>query len=372
MTEELVPATIEEARAAVERLGREGKAMMFVGGGTKPSLGAPPSRLDAVIRTAGLARILEYAPSDQVVTVEAGLTLGALQARLAADRQRLSLDAPWPARSTLGGIVATNSFGPMRARSGAIRDLVLGITLVRADGVLARGGGRVVKNVAGFDLPKLACGSLGTLAFIAAVTLRVHPLPEASEVRVARGLDAAGVVALTRRLRDAQLEPGALLARRAGGARWDMALRFEGFGPAVAQQLARLGACGEHGPDASEEFELHRAAREGARVRLKVAALPNALVAVEGALWPLVGNGELAWYPTLGLGFLSSIDDVDPAALTAARSSIRALGGTLTVEAGLASVPSWSDPAALALHRAVKSRFDPGGLLAPGRFVGGI
>ncbi len=381
--EVIAPNSIEEARSALERLRRERRATVFVGGGTKLSLGAPPARLDAVLRTTGLARVVEYAPSDQVVTVEAGLTLGALQERLAQERQRLSLDAPWPARATLGGIIATNSYGPLRARHGSARDLVLGITLVRSDGVLARGGGRVVKNVAGFDLPKLACGSLGTLALIAAVTLRVHPLPEATEVRVVRGLDAAGVVALANTLRAAQLEPSALLARRAPlgqGERWQVALRFEGFGAAVAQQLARLGASCEHTPDEEGLFGAHQAAREEARLRLRIAALPNALSAVERALAPLAGlerDVELAWYPTLGLGFLSARGDaVTAPALAKARQELLALGGTLTLEEApaslLASVPSWSNPAALALHQAVKSRFDPEGLLAPGRFAGGI
>ena len=377
--EELEPTSIEEARETVERLGRDRRAMMFVGGGTKLSLGAPPVPPFAVVRTTGLARVVEYAPSDQVVTVEAGITLGALQERLAQDRQRLSLDAPWPARATLGGIIAANSFGPLRARAGGVRDLILGISLVRADGVLARGGGRVVKNVAGFDLPKLACGSLGTLALIAAATLRVHPLPETTEVRVVRGLDAAGVVALASALRTAQLEPSALLARAPyrgePGMRWEVALRFEGFGPAVTQQLARLGdSCAHTADDEPSLFSRHQSAREGARLRLKVAALPNALPAVERALAPLAEGAELAWYPTLGIGFLSgALETTEAAALEAARRELRALGGTLTIEEAPAnSVASWSHPAALALHQAVKSRFDPEGLLAPGRFVGGI
>jgi len=365
-SEILAPTSIDEARSALERLGRDRRSTVFVGGGTKLSLGSPPTRLDAVLRTTGLARVIEYAPSDQVITIEAGITLGALNERLAQDRQRLSLDAPWPARATIGGIIAANSFGPLRARSGSVRDLILGITLVRADGVLARSGGRVVKNVAGFDLPKLACGSLGTLALIAAVTLRVHPLPEATEVRIVRGLDAAGVVDLANRLRAAQLEPSALLARREGTS-FDVALRFEGFGPAVTQQITRLSAvCIHLADDEISLFSRHRSDREEAHVRLKIAALPNALPAVARALASLAG--QLAWYPTLGLGFFTA-PEVSVAALEAAR---RDLPGTLTVEQGPSSPAPWSNPSALALHRAVKSRFDPEGLLAPGRFVGGI
>ncbi len=382
------PATIDEAGAVLARLARDRQACVFVGGGTKLRLGAPPARLDAVVRTGRLARIVEYTPPDQVVTVEAGVTLGALQERLARDGQRLSLDPPWPARSTLGGIIAANAFGPLRARSGAVRDLILGVSLLRSDGVLARGGGKVVKNVAGFDLPKLVCGSLGTLGMIAAATLRVHPLPESTEVRVVRGLPAEGVPALIAALRAAQLEPAALLAVRGAGARWEVALQFEGFGAGVAQQIARLGSLAPVGPAGVNLFADHRAARECARLRLKLAALPTALPAVEAAvasLSRLYPGAELAWYPTLGLGFFS----VPPtqaeeagataalaSALGSAREELAAMRGSLTLEDAPDALDGrlepWSAPTSLALHQAVKSRFDPDGLLAPGRFVGGI
>jgi glycolate oxidase FAD binding subunit len=243
----------------------------------------------------------------------------------------------------------------------------------------------VVKNVAGFDLPKLACGSLGTLALIAVVTLRVHPLPEASVARVVRGLDAAGVVALASALRSAQLEPSALVARRTANA-WEVALRFEGFGPAVEQQVARLEALApghasdDDGP--ASVFSRHQRAREDARLRVKLAALPNALPVVERALAALAKlheGAELAWYPTLGLGFFSAVavagGDV-AAAIGQARAELGAIGGSLTVEEAPASVrgvlATWSAPSALVLQRAVKARFDPAGLLAPGRFVEGL
>jgi glycolate oxidase FAD binding subunit len=385
------PSTIDEARAALESLSRDRLASVFVGGGTKLQLGAPPSRLDAVVGTAKLSRIVEYSPSDQVVSVEAGVTLGSLQAHLGAERQRLSLDAPWPERATIGGILATSSFGPLRARSGAVRDLVLGVSLVRADGVLARGGGKVVKNVAGFDLPKLACGSLGTLGLIAAATLRVHPAPEATEIAIVRGLDPAAVRSLVQEISAAQLEPAALLARGRGDAgRWDVALKFEGFGAGVEQQVARLRGFADAAPvGASDEdpFDAHRSARERAALRLKIAALPTSFPEVAALLAPLVGllaGAELALYPTLGVLFVSaSADDLPPAsdaatvtALVAARRGLAALRGTVTVEAAPAGVRGriepWSAPSSLALHQAIKSRFDPDGLLARGRFVGGI
>jgi glycolate oxidase FAD binding subunit len=382
------PSTIDEARAALESLSRERMASLFVGGGTKLQLGAPPSRLDAVVHTAKLSRIVEYSPSDQVVSVEAGVTLKALQARLGAERQRLSLDPPWPERATVGGILATSSFGPLRARSGAARDLLLGVSLVRADGVLARGGGKVVKNVAGFDLPKLACGSLGTLGLIALATLRVHPLPEATEICMVRGLDPKAVRSLVDAISAAQLEPAALLARRRGDrGSWEVALKFEGFGAGVAQQALRLRALADVAPADEDPFDAHRRARERAVVRLKVAALPTSFPEVVALLVPVIDlfpRAEVALYPTLGVLFVSaSADDITStshgatvAALVAARRALSSIRGTLTVEATPAGLrertETWGAPSSLALHQAVKSRFDPDGLLAPGRFVGGI
>src|SRR5207248_1058561 len=180
---ELEPASAEEAGETLARLSREKKRCMFTGAGTKLSPGAP---VDAVVRTTRLSRIVEYEAADQVVSVEAGITLAALQKALAAQGQQLALDPPFAARATMGGIVATASSGPRRMRYGGVRDLILGVTIVRADGTVARGGGKVVKNVAGFDLPKLMCGSFGTLGLIASATLRLHPLPETHATLVTR------------------------------------------------------------------------------------------------------------------------------------------------------------------------------------------
>jgi glycolate oxidase FAD binding subunit len=138
------PATVEEAGEAMRALAADRLAVVFMGGGTDLELGAPPSRLDAVLHTRRLSRIREHAPSDQIVAVEAGMTLAELQRLLAPHGQRLAIDPPFPERATLGGIVAASAFGPRRARFGSVRDLVIGITVVGGDGVVARGGGTVV------------------------------------------------------------------------------------------------------------------------------------------------------------------------------------------------------------------------------------
>jgi glycolate oxidase FAD binding subunit len=357
---ELIPGSIEEAQRDLAALSRERKTVVFTGAGTK--LGAPSA--DVLLRTRKLDGIVDYAPSDQVVSVEGGTTLAALQKELAKNGQRLALDPPFGAKATLGGIVAANSFGPLRARFGSVRDLIIGVSIVRADGTRAKGGGKVVKTVAGFDLPKLICGSSGTLGLIATATFRVHPVPEAGATMLARGLPAAGVLDLVRKMRAAQLEPVALLATRTAQG-WDVAVKLEGFRAGVAQQRDKLRDL-EEAPDSL--WQDHLAALEAAPVRLKITALPSALPQVEAALAPL--GARLWWYPTLGLGFAAA-ERVAADALGAARRAL--VGGSVTVECSAAPLEKWGPPpASLQLQRAVKARFDPDNLLAPGSFVGGI
>jgi len=383
------PATLDECAELMAMAARERLRLGFVGGGTALALGAPPTGLDAVVRTGQLARIIEHAPADQVVIVEAGLTLAALQAQLAAHGQRLALDPPRPDRATIGGLVATAGFGPLRARYGAIRDLIIGVTLVLADGTVARGGGKVVKNVAGFDLPKVACGSLGTLGLVAAAAFRLHPLPEAVHTVMMPGVRPEQVVALISAARDAQLEPTCAVALTATGAgdvgasgRFDLGVRFEGFGQGTAQQVARLlaiaqaaGAPGEPlSDDAAAAFwRRHDAVRTAAPLRVHAAALPTRFPEVAAQL---AGLGSLAWYATLGVGFAGG--DVDPAAatplITAARAALGA-GGSLVIEeapAGLGIDPWGPLPPSFAIMQRLKRRFDPDGRLNPGRFVGGL
>src|SRR5215472_18254992 len=147
------------------------------GSGTKLGWGNPPSRADVVISTTRLNHVLEHAWADLTVTVEAGCMIQTLQETLAQHGQRLALDPLWPERATVGGILSTNDSGALRLRFGALRDLIIGVTIALPDGTLARSGGKVVKNVAGYDLPKLVTGALGTLGVITRAVFRLHPLP---------------------------------------------------------------------------------------------------------------------------------------------------------------------------------------------------
>ena len=386
------PSTQEEASAALALCAREQLAVSFAGGRTDIGLGAVPRRLDALIETGRLNRIIEYAPSDMVLVAEAGVTLAAVQALVGAERQQLSLDPPLPERATLGGIIAANSFGPRRARYGSVRDLIIGVSLIRADGVVAHGGGKVVKNVAGFDLPKMACGSLGTLALIGTASFRLHPLPEAYATVLISRLSPGAIAALVARMAEAQLEPGSAVAlREADAGPLDLAVRFEGFAAGVSQQAARLRELA--GTDASapldagaarQIWERHDAARTRGGLRLKLVVPPSRFERLEPeALLPLCAalrTPLLAWYATLGIGFVSGeVNDASAAvaAIDRARTAAVALGGSLTVVDAprevRALVDPWGPPPpAFALMRRLKDRFDAGHRLNPGRFVGGL
>src|SRR6266508_3278743 len=312
--------TAEVLRAAHEA----GLRTVVRGGGTKLGWGNPPAGVDLVLSTARLGRVLEHAAGDLVTRVEAGVRLADLQAELAPAGQLLGLDPP-EAGATVGGVVAANASGPRRLRYGTVRDLLIGITVVLADGTVAHSGGKVVKNVAGYDLGKLFAGSLGTLGVIVEAIFRLHPVPAASAVVTAE-VAAPGQV-------------GAAL----GALPW-------------------------------------RSGQLGVKVATGPSRLPGALTTV----WEVAAAHGLAVRAAAhaGTGVLrAGLDGGDPAAraafVTGARERLASAQATLVVtEAPLEvkrAVDAWGPVGdALPLMRRVKERFDPSGLLSPGRFVGGI
>jgi glycolate oxidase FAD binding subunit len=234
-------------------------------------------RIGEDLTTERLDRILEHDPGDLTCTVEAGVRLSTLRGALAASGQRLSLDPPGD--PTIGALLARNLSGPLRHRFGAPRDLVLGATLVLADGTIASAGGKVVKNVAGYDLARLVCGSEGRLALIARASFRLHPLPGAVQTLVVEAEDTIRVVA---RLLASQLQPSALDVLHPGR----VAVLFEGSERAVAAQLDRATALvGGAQADASvwDESREHQGASKS-RVRFDPGELAAALQALQQAV----------------------------------------------------------------------------------------
>jgi glycolate oxidase FAD binding subunit len=295
------PSTIEEASALLARAAAEGRRV----------------RVGKDLSTDGLDRVLEHEAGDLTCTVEAGIRLSALQAHLAGSGQRLSLDPPGD--PTVGACLARRLAGPLSHRFGSPRDLVLGVTLVLGDGTIASSGGKVVKNVAGYDLGKLVCGSEGRLALIARVALRLHPVPIASATLVVETDEPAGVV---RELRRSQLQPAALDVLHPGR----VAALFEGRERAVAAQLevARALVGGYPADDAVWNEARERQGRALGRIRFTPADLDNVLSTL----------GEAVVRPSAGIAYVP-----------------HRVGG----------VPS---PAARRLEQALKERLDPAGVLA--------
>ncbi len=234
-------------------------------------------RIGEDLTTEGLGRILEHEAGDLTCTVEAGVRLSALQSALAAHGQRLSLDPPGD--PTVGALLAENLSGPLRHRFGAARDLILGVTLVLADGTIASAGGKVVKNVAGYDLARLVCGSRGTLALIARASFRLHPRPRAARTLAVETDDAAGVVATLRR---SQLQPSALDVLHPGG----VLVLFEGSPAAVEAQVERAQALvGGVEVDASAwDTSRRRQAEARGGVRFDPGRLPETLAGLDEAV----------------------------------------------------------------------------------------
>jgi glycolate oxidase FAD binding subunit len=369
------------------------------GGGTQMGIGAPPTRLDAVMATRRLNRLIDYQPDDMTVTVEAGMTMTALQRTLAERGQFLPLDPPLPDRATAGGTVAADVSGPWRAAFGAARDWLIGVRVVCADGQVVKGGGRVVKNVAGYDLCKLYTGSLGTLGILYELTFKVMPLPEQAAM-VALPLTLDQVEPLLAAIMDSDLSPTALelfaaAADRTGTAPESGAallVRFDGPAEATEWQLAELNrmAAGIDTPHGSRITD-----HDWTRVR-NWSAGPWSWVGMAGALssdvTDLMQAGqrlaeatgvplELAARAATGVVFYGARELRDPVAardLTdRLRAEVTARGGTLVLLHATPELRDGLDPwgpigPSLRLMQGIKAELDPGNILNPGRFVGGI
>ena len=377
-----------ELQELVRELHRQGTAWLPAGCGSRLAWGPPvqpgPGQAEPlVLSTARLERIIEHSPGDFTVTVQAGMPLDALQAALAREGQWLALDRPWgPGAGSIGGLVARGLAGGYRQRYLGVRDQLIGITLMRSDGTVARAGGRVVKNVAGYDLMRLLCGSWGSLALITDVTLRTLPLPP-----LRQGLELGGPLErlgpLARWLLDSSLSPERIDWRRGAGAAAEALLvslagiqadtleeqlrcleeRAAAAGvtaarlapEALAQRLGDQELGG--GPD---PFWLLRLGVQPARLQSLLADPALAGIPLEMG----VGSGlGWAWAPAASL---------QAGQVEGLRQRCRELGGHLSVllQPAGSSLPAWLDAPSRPLIEAIKRQFDPKQQLARGRLPG--
>ena len=378
------PASFEEAAEVMRRAGADGLTLRAVGAGTKLGWGNPAPEPDIEISTAALDRILEHNAGDLTAVLEAGVRLADAQATFAAAGQMLALDPPLGAEggATIGGVVATADTGPLRHRYGGVRDLLLGMTVALPDGTVARSGGKVIKNVAGYDLAKLFAGSFGTLGVILQVVVRLHPRPRGSATALGRSDDPGALAGANSRLMHAPLELEALDVAWEDG-RGALLARFGGLtGEEQAEKVA--GWMCEEGLEAEvlggddEIWENQRArqrATEGVVVR--VSGLPARLEWTIRTATRL--NASMVGRAGLGVSWIR-LPAGDPADLAAAIEDLqRELHPVPCVVLDAPGevrerVDVWgmTDEGLLKLSRRVKERFDPSGVCSPGSFIGGM
>lgn len=349
------PQSEEEAAEILRCANEDGASVIPRGSGTKSDWGNPPRRTDVMLSTANLNRVIEHAWADLTVTVEAGCTIAELQRTLAQHGQRLAVDPLWPEKATVGGVLSTNDTGPLRFRYGGLRDLIIGVTLALADGTLARSGGKVVKNVAGYDLSKLVTGAFGTLGVITSATFRLHPLPKHIHTVTVAAPDLSAMQQLLGKILDAQIVPAAVQVRVGAGAP-QIDVLFEGTEEGIYAQVDRLRGMT---PLTENHAEVFQRLDAGAKISVLPARIAETLDGVDGC----------AVVEATGIGWVQS------PRLSQMREKIEGMGGSLVLLRPITGLDAWGNTAggdALPLMRAIKQRFDPRGILNPGVFVGGI
>jgi glycolate oxidase FAD binding subunit len=381
------PDDAKQLAAALAFANEAGIAVVPRGGSTKLDWGNPPKRVQLVLSTARLNRIVEHAWADLTVTVEAGCTLHSLQNTLAQHGQRLAFDGLWSERATIGGVLSTNDSGALRLRFGALRDLIIGVTIALPDGTLASSGGKVVKNVAGYDLPKLVTGAFGTLGVITRAVFRLHPLPRAARTFSFKGESFQAMQQHALAIQDSHLAHTALQIRCASCELPAADILFEATDAGLTAQESHLrkllNSC--HVEQSSENVWNARQdlwnPPANNTLLAKLSLLPTDIARMLDFLKALGESLKLSWQIVVqatGIGTLRL--EAEPAQLSAAAeqfgTELQSRGGAFFVlrrPQELHSIDAWGNPGdGVSLMRAVKHQLDPKNTLSPGRFVGGI
>lgn len=379
----VLPTTTEQVASVLRFASTEGLSVAPTGGGTKLAWGYPVAT-QILLDLRGLAGVREHVWQDLTATVGAGTTWAAMQNELGKQGQRVAVDTIFAERATVGGVLGVNDSGLLRMKYGSLRDLLIGVTVVLSDGTIARSGGKVVKNVAGYDLPKLLIGSFGTLGVVTEATFRLHPMQAHAKSFTTRSLDVRQLEEMMKRTLAASLSIERMQLRNESTA-FALDIELATAAEAIPEQEQRLR--GIAGDLAMEEAGTgiwgareRLVATEGATV-LKIMALPAKLAALTA------GFAQLSQMPDHSFQSVADPAGVLTVACTAPVESItnvlEELRGRLRTSSGHAVVlergalPEDTDvwggnPAAVDVMRAIKGEFDPTRTLNPGKFVGGL
>ena len=386
------PDTVETLASVVEEANANKWQLLPCGNGSKLDWGGLTDNIQLVVSTQKCDRIIEHAVGDLTVTVEAGVSLADLQATLAATNQFLPIDPAYPQQATIGGIVATADTGSLRNRYGGIRDLVLGLSFVRADGKIAKAGGRVVKNVAGYDLMKLFTGSYGTLGIITQVTFRTYPLPQASQTILVTG-EGEKIHKLIQSLRNSGLTPVAadvvsasVMKQLSVGQNIGLLVRFQTIPESITEQSTQLksmmqplGLEGIEYVDEDEEklweqlSETIRIPHFTTAIICKLGLLPTQAVSLLNQL-----NNDILGriYIGSGLGELQFLNE-DMEMVKKLRSHCETNQGFLTILTAPKSVKHKIEPwgytgNTINLMKTIKQKFDPNQIFKPNSYINKI
>jgi len=364
----MTPRDAAEVSTLLEAATKTGLALVIRGGGTKTSWRPSPARCDAILSTAALAGIVDRQAGDMTLVAQAGTPLAALQADVTGDathRQRLMLDGVGGEAATLGGILATRAAGPRRQRYGTPRDIVIGARYVTGDGLAAKTGGTVVKNVAGYDLAKLLIGSQGSLAVITEVSLKLNPVPDVARTVVLQTTDTAAVAAFVASVRTASITATVFDVRWPEGV---VAVRIESTPDGAAAQIDLLhgfAALEELSPEAGDALlEEHlKFPFTGTGAVLGVGVRPEHLPTLLAAVAAV--DGQFVGRATLVAGDVV-LPDLDPERIGRIVQAIRDLGGNVRARRGEEThrhAATTAAPGVAIVEAAIKQQLDPAGVL---------